>query len=256
MSYFNYQSHKIYYKEMGEGTPLLMLHGNTASSSMFSEIAKKYAEQYKVVLIDFLGCGKSDRVQIWNEDLWYDEAMQVITFLEEKKYQNVNLIGTSGGALAAINVALERPDLVSKLIADSFEGEYANPAITNTLRASREASKQDKGARMFYEVMNGADWESVINSDTQAIVSHAEHVVNFFHKSLSLLKAEVLFTGSEEDLFFPKGHYKTLFDEMLLKMGHGSQHIFAHGGHPAILSNEEEFIALSQSFFNKSDKLR
>ena len=35
MSYFNYQSKKIFYKEVGGGKPLVMLHGDTASSVMF-----------------------------------------------------------------------------------------------------------------------------------------------------------------------------------------------------------------------------
>uniref|UniRef100_UPI000A795632 alpha/beta fold hydrolase n=1 Tax=Clostridium sp. NkU-1 TaxID=1095009 RepID=UPI000A795632 len=168
MAYFIYQKQKIYYQEIGTGTPLLMLHGNTASSVMFSDIASKYAKDYRVILIDFLGYGKSDRVTELAEDLWYDEGMQAICFLEEKKYRNVKLIGTSGGALAALNVSLERPDLVSHLIADSFEGEHANPDITEALRQGRKASKDDYGARMFYKMMNGIDWERVVDADTRA----------------------------------------------------------------------------------------
>lgn len=171
-----------------------MLHGNTASSVMFREIAAKYAQDYRVILMDFLGCGKSDRVQCWAEDLWYDEAVQAICLLDEKGYQKVNIIGSSGGELVALNIALERPDLVSKLIADSFEGEYANPAITENIRAEREASKQNAGAKMFYEMMNGSDWEAVIEADTQAVISHAKHLGNFFHKSLSELRPDILLT--------------------------------------------------------------
>lgn len=113
MAYFNYQSHKVFYHEIGAGTPLLMLHGNTASSVMFREIAAKYAQDYRVILMDFLGCGKSDRVQCWAEDLWYDEAVQAICLLDEKGYQKVNIIGSSGGALVALNIALERPALLA-----------------------------------------------------------------------------------------------------------------------------------------------
>lgn len=69
MAYFNYQAHNIYYKEMGTGTPLLMLHGNTASSVMFSEIAEKYSDSFKVILIDFLGHGQSDRLAEFPVDL-------------------------------------------------------------------------------------------------------------------------------------------------------------------------------------------
>ncbi|MEG1336832.1 MAG: alpha/beta hydrolase, partial [Clostridiales bacterium] len=107
MAYFNYESHNIYYEEIGTGAPLLMLHGNTASSVMFSGIAEKYNDSFKVILIDFLGYGQSDRLTEFPVDLWFDEAQQVIAFLKLKNYKNVNIMGSSGGALVAINVALE-----------------------------------------------------------------------------------------------------------------------------------------------------
>lgn len=250
MAYFKYQSHKIYFEEIGMGIPLLMLHGNTASSKMFSEIATNYVKNYKVILIDFLGCGKSDRIKNFAEDLWYDEAMQVIHFLNEQGYKKVNIIGTSGGAITAINIALERPDLVNKIVADSFEGEKASPSITEGLSIGREASKHNPGARMFYEMMNGIDWESVVDADTKAVIAHANNIVDFFHKSIAGLIPEVLFTGSKEDAFVPKGFYEKEFAEMINKIGHGKQHIFEQGKHPAMMSNQEQFIAISKDFFS------
>lgn len=248
MSYYFYQDYKIYYQEIGKGYPLVMLHGNTASSAMFSGIAQKYAEDYKVILIDFVGYGKSERARKLPEDLWYDQAMQVICFLEKQGYGKVNLIGTSGGALAAINVALERPDLVNKVIADSFEGEKANPYITEALRQGREASKHDDGAKAFYEMMNGADWEKVVDADTEAVMAHATNIVDFFHRPFSTLTTPILLTGSLEDPFADKGFFATLFKELLSKIEHGEQYLFDHGGHPAMLSNQEKFIRISKSF--------
>ena len=252
MAYFNYRNHKIFYEEIGSGSPLLLLHGNTASSRMFAGIAEKFAQNYRVILLDFLGCGRSERVCELAQDLWFDEAMQAICLLDEKGYCNVNVIGSSGGALAAINVAFERPDLVGKLIADSFEGERALPDITENLRAGREASKLDSGARAFYEMMNGADWEQVVDADTKAVLAHAEHIGNFFHKPLSRLKPDVLLTGSNGDEFCTDGFFDSLFTGMIHQIGHGEQHIFENGGHPAMLSNQDEFVSVSSEFFAKA----
>ena len=55
MSYFYYQSKKIYYTETGSGKPVLFLHGNTASSRMFELLLPLYEDQLHVILIDFLG---------------------------------------------------------------------------------------------------------------------------------------------------------------------------------------------------------
>ena len=158
MSYFKYQGKNIYYEETGNGRPLLLLHGNTASSNMFYEITGKYAAHHKVILMDFLGHGRSDRLPEFPADLWFDEAMQVIELIKSRQYGKADIIGSSGGALAAINVALEAPELVGKVIADSFEGETPLKAFTQNITEDREASKKDENARMIYYYMDGADW--------------------------------------------------------------------------------------------------
>ena len=55
MTYFMYQSKRIFYKEIGVGKPLIMLHGDPASSVMFEFLLPLYQENFRVVLIDFLG---------------------------------------------------------------------------------------------------------------------------------------------------------------------------------------------------------
>lgn len=69
MPYFKYNDKSCYFEEHGKGMPLLFLHGNTASSKMFSDLVAPFVEDYKVVLIDFVGHGKSDRVEHFSTDL-------------------------------------------------------------------------------------------------------------------------------------------------------------------------------------------
>jgi pimeloyl-ACP methyl ester carboxylesterase len=83
MSYFTFENKKIYYSEYGTGRPLLFLHGNTASSNMYAQIADRYKQEFNVILSDFLGHGKSDRLNEFPIDLWFYEAIQVIAFLKE-----------------------------------------------------------------------------------------------------------------------------------------------------------------------------
>ena len=102
MSYFYYQSKKIYYTETGSGKPVLFLHGNTASSRMFELLLPLYEDQFHIILIDFLGHGKSDRLEEFPADLWIEEARQTIALLEHLNLGKVDLVGTSGGAWVAI----------------------------------------------------------------------------------------------------------------------------------------------------------
>lgn len=251
MSYFTFQNKQIYYQELGNGTPLLLLHGNTASSNMFGEIAKAYAVNHKVILIDFLGHGKSQRLDSFPMDLWFFEAEQTIAFLEQKNYSNVNLVGSSGGALVAINVALERPDLIHKVIADSFEGETALKEFTQNIQEERQYSKQDK---IFYFSMHGEDWSQIVDCDTLAIRKHAKEIGNFFHKPLEHFIPPILLTGSKEDEFISQldpNFFEKTYQNLIGKMGHGERYIFEKGGHPAMLSNQENFVSISDAFLKK-----
>lgn len=254
MAYFKYKNKSCYYDTYGNGEPLIFLHGNTASSKMFSSLVDLFSQSFEVILIDFLGHGESDRVESFATDLWYDEALQVIEFIEQMDYKKVNIIGSSGGALVAINVALERPDLLNKVIADSFEGEEPFQAFVENVVAEREASKRDENAKAFYYMMHGEDWESVVDNDTKVIFEHSKTIGKFFHKDLTQLTSPILFTGSKEDEFVKlinPNFYDVLFSNMIEKIGHGQMHIFETGGHPALLSNQEQFSKIAMDFLRQ-----
>lgn len=254
MSYFTFENKQVYYQELGHGEPLLLLHGNTASSAMFEEAAIKFMENHTVILIDFLGHGKSERILEFPADLWFYEAQQVIAFLEEKNYNNVSLIGSSGGALVAINVALERPKLIHKVIADSFEGENPLQAFTETIGEQRELSKKANEKRGFYISMHGDDWEKVVDFDTQAIEKHFREIGKFFHKSLEDFVPPILLTGSKEDEFVLElnvNYFEKTYSNLIKKIGHGEMSLFEKGGHPAMLSNLDTFVRISENFLHK-----
>jgi pimeloyl-ACP methyl ester carboxylesterase len=254
LSHFMFENKQVYYEETGAGKPLLFLHGNTASSNMFCEIVKMYQSDFKVILIDFLGHGRSERLQEFPADLWFYEAEQVIAFLREKCYTNANIIESSGGALAAINAALEAPHLVNKVIADSFEGEKPLEPFIANIKADRALSKQDENTRMFYLSMHGADWKQVVDNDTNAVFKHSQEIGTFFHKPLQSLKPDILLTGSKKDEFISAespDFFEEVYGDILKKIGHGEIYLFPEGGHPAMLTNPSDFYQLSMKFLTK-----
>ena len=47
MACFSYHGKSIFYEECGRGTPLIFLHGNTASSKLFLPILALYSGRYR-----------------------------------------------------------------------------------------------------------------------------------------------------------------------------------------------------------------
>jgi len=246
--FFPYDGHQIWFDCHGSGTPLILLHGNTASGSMFAPIIPALTAHYQVITMDFQGCGRSDHLPSFPCDLWFEWSKQVYALCMHLDIQRVDIIGTSGGALAAIHAALAYPQLVRAVAADSFAGIAADPAITSQIQAGRAAAKQFDGFRAHLQSIHGDDWESVLDADTDAVVRHAHEIGAYFHLPLSSLQSRLLLTGSEEDEMFPSGHYQRLFGEIRRQTPLAQTHIFPHGGHPAMMSNMDEFVRLLKGF--------
>lgn len=237
MSYFNYQSQRIYYTESGSGSPVLFLHGNTASSKMFEPLLPLYEEKFHVILIDFLGHGKSDRLEKFPAELWIEEARQTVSLLEHLGRKKVHLVGTSGGAWVAINAALERPDLVGKVVADSFDGRMLADDFSQNLIQERKSAREDELAAGFYQWCQGEDWEKVVDLDTQALLKCAREKLPLFVKPLRELRVPLLLMGSAEDQM-SRADFQKEYQAMAQETG-AQVEIFPRGVHPAILSSAE-----------------
>ena len=167
--------------------------------------------------------------------------------IEHLRYDRVDLIGSSGGALVAINVALERPDLVGKVVADSFEGEVPLEEFVANAEEERRLSKEDADTRAFYEFNHGDGWDSVVDNDTRAVIEHANSLGRFFHRPFET-ECEILMTGSETDEFVYSGFYEKTYSKLLKGAKNGKVRLFNKGGHPAMLSNAKPFFEAVRQF--------
>ena len=231
MAYFKYQGKSVYYTEYGQGEPLVFLHGNTASSKMSGLLMPLYADKFRCILIDFLGNGQSDRVENFSPDMWYDEALQTIALAEHLQCRRVSLIGTSGGAV----------------VADSFDGRTLNDNFSANLLAERKAAKEDIQSRQFYEWCQGADWEKIVDLDTEALLKCAEEKRPLFHKPLEQLKTPILFVGSKGDESC-RSNLEEEYREMASMLSQSSVYLFPSGGHPSLFSNAEKTADIVYNF--------
>ena len=216
---------------------------------MFEMLLPLYQEDFRVILIDFLGNGKSERIDRFPPDLWISQAYQVIALIEHLNLTEVNLLGTSGGAWVAVNTALKRPDLVDKVIADSFDGRTLDKDFAKNLLKEREFAKHDTFAKKFYEWCQGEDWEYVVNLNTQALTECAEQKLSLFCEPLNTLKVPILFMGSLEDDMCRK-NLREEYAEMSEQISNAKIYLFQSGGHPAIATNAELSAKVVIDFIN------
>ena len=64
--FFEYNGINIYYETVGEGTPLLLLHGWGCTHSIFDAFLPEFSSHHKVFALDFPGFGESDEPsEVW-----------------------------------------------------------------------------------------------------------------------------------------------------------------------------------------------
>lgn len=102
---------RLYYEMLGEGHPLVLLHGGYMDTKMWDDQFVVFAEDYQVIRYDIRGHGKSKFPPIPYAD--YQDLYALLTSLGiEKTY----LLGLSLGGLIAFDFTLEHPDMVDALV--------------------------------------------------------------------------------------------------------------------------------------------
>jgi pimeloyl-ACP methyl ester carboxylesterase len=245
MAFFTFEDKKVFFQEIGTGEPLLLFAGNTASSKMFRSITGKYSKDFKVILVDFPGHGKSERVEKFELDFWYYNSRVCYELIDYMKLPKVAVIGTSGGALVAINLCLEHPKRIKYLIADSFEGEYPLDSYLSSLERDREKGKKNLFARLFWFSNHGFDWEKIVDQDTEMMMDFSKQGKSFFHKSISELSVPTLLTGSKQDEYCDS--LDRIYEALKMKNDKIEIQMFDKGKHPAMLTNKDAFYELVKS---------
>lgn len=105
---------KIYYESYGEGKPLVMLNGIMMSTASWKEFVQPLSENNRLILVDFLDQGQSDKM-----DSPYSHETQLHAlheFLTELVDEPFHLFGISYGGEIALQYALLYPEEIDKLI--------------------------------------------------------------------------------------------------------------------------------------------
>ena len=91
----------IYYEVLGEGNPVILLHGWLTDMETMRPIANSLMQNFKVYLVDVIGFGKSD---LLTKPINTDEYGDFLDgFCKELKIENPILIGHSNGGRIIIN---------------------------------------------------------------------------------------------------------------------------------------------------------
>lgn len=131
--YVNLDGINTHYLEAGQGKTVILIHGGGAGADAegnWKDCIPAFARSFRVLALDMPGFGKTDRPDPATFN--YGQSgrnKHLIDFIEAVGGDGpVHLIGNSMGGATSLGVAINRPDLLDKLVLMGAAGlDIANP---------------------------------------------------------------------------------------------------------------------------------
>ncbi|MCC7452216.1 MAG: alpha/beta hydrolase [Anaerolineae bacterium] len=162
----------IFYETYGQGQPLLLMHGWTQIGRDLRDVAESLAVDYRVILPDMPGYGRSvPPYRTFPPDFYRRDALLMGALLDALHLSTVHIMGFSDGGEVALLLPALRPNLCRSVVAwgaiglfDPFMCEVAQrttlqTVISDTMRAKHPGQRLGQWPQQWVEAF-GAMIES------------------------------------------------------------------------------------------------
>lgn len=211
---------------IGEGRPMIILHGFLGMSDNWKSLGSKFAEAgFEVHLLDQRNHGRSPH----NDEMNYEAmAKDVADYCKAHDLQDIILLGHSMGGKTAMWLAGNYSDLVEKLVIVDISPKYYPPhhqqildGLTalnqQSLNSRKEADEflakfiKEKGVRLF--LLKNLYWESkeklALRLNLEVLKEKVEEVGKALPEGIKFDKPSLFIKGG-------KSNYITKEDEALI----------------------------------------
>lgn len=112
---------ELYYEVLGEGEPLIMVHGNSEDHTIFDTASEVLSKYFTLYLIDSRGHGNSTKTNNLDYRIM---AEDIYSFVKALKIEGCSYYGLADGGIIGLIVASKYPNLLKNLI---ISGVNTNP---------------------------------------------------------------------------------------------------------------------------------
>ena len=165
---------EIYYRDEGEGLPIVLLHGGWGYSlNSFNRQTEKLRDQFRVIGPDRSGYGRSTHLSEFGDlptNFHYRAASETLTFMDSLNIERAFLWGHSDGAVIAAIIGFTEPERVCGLILEAFHfypSKLGSRELFETLAYQPEALGAELCDR-FAREFGRNDWRKLITSHAKA----------------------------------------------------------------------------------------
>lgn len=173
----------IYYREFGEGTPLIYLHGGWGYEAYpFDRQIEAFKDKHRILIPDRTGYGRSLKIADFPVDFHRRAAEEMKLFLDALKIEKAVLWGHSDGSVIAAMMAIEWPDMVTGVILEAFHyyrvkpgsQDFFNWMVINPRLLGEKISAvliADHGRENWQQVIknNGFGWQKIATASSHPL---------------------------------------------------------------------------------------
>jgi pimeloyl-ACP methyl ester carboxylesterase len=129
----------LYYEDVGEGAPVLLIHPAGATASTWGSATEQLAGIGRVIAYDRRGYARSGGQPTRSMSRHTADAAAI---LEDLRAPPAVVVGTSAGAAIAVDLAVRRPNLVQAVIAHEFPWRFTRhpPSLSQMAALAKIAS--------------------------------------------------------------------------------------------------------------------
>ena len=142
---------QIAYWVMGEGEPLLLVHGFLGRATSWSNYLDALSKEHQLILVELRGHGFSTNDKDYYSN--HDAAGDLVAVIDDIGLKTVDAVGFSAGSMALLNMAIMYPERVNSIaviggfikttekasaLFQSFHPDKVNPAVHEIVIESHE----------------------------------------------------------------------------------------------------------------------
>lgn len=255
---FTYQNQSIAYQTVGEGKPLVILHGWGSSKRVMMPVAKNLAHLRTCYVIDLPGFGDSpEPTSAWNIDDYTDFVQ---SFIEQIDVEKVDLLVHSYGGRITLKLCARNfgKTYVDKVLITGGAGMkpkrslkfYLRKYTAKTLKAPflilpanlREKALGWLRGTALWKILGSSDYSKLSGVMRETFVKSVSEHLEFI---LPDIPHEVLLLWGENDEATP------VYQGRRMEKGiqNAAMVIIEDAGHYAFLDKPKQFARIAEAFF-------
>jgi pimeloyl-ACP methyl ester carboxylesterase len=117
-NFINRNGHQYHYVNEGQGSPVVMVHGNPSWSFYYRNLVTELSENHQCIVPDHIGCGLSDKPSDEGYDYTLvnriDDLVALLDHLDVK--ENITLVVHDWGGMIGMGYAARYPERIKRLV--------------------------------------------------------------------------------------------------------------------------------------------